>query len=1231
MKSRPARATNKSARKSKKKDKKAMEQAKDRRRSHSARAVKTDLPETPDPPRSSRSFSIKHSGQVEEDQVLHESCKEAEDERGKQHNPRDTFLKSGNNHAVSSNCSKLNGGYVHSEVQIDAQWFDVTDIRPEGNKGRRLEGMLPGNQGVLRPRLRSVLSRMRREHNTATEEALAKSRGDKAYQSWKAKQSNAAPILEVEENGYEASRGPAREDSNTYSFPSSPTSRRVTPPFENTTLSGDSTPMPEHNKSRRGKRKRKADLAEAQKRRKLTFEPGPAQEDISAAEEATVAAHKNKVSAARPGSKPQSLRLSPFVEIITNTTSGGSLQKAHKLASITVSRSNSISSGALEGHAASDETRLIVPTVAAIKEKGDALEEFTGASRVESTPLEPNTSPRNARRDSSREEIENRQGIPHNVLECCATPDHRSLTIERPARLEESGGLLNQDRTFTGTSAQPASQIHQDLPNSPTSYVRHNSTRHVLNDITSDAQQTRPLEERGVSLSMPSTSRTTPISLESDPEDDLEIISVKIAPTNLKKAQGDPPVPSPQNGLSRKPRQPSKPCPDTPAKDKKMSLSPAKPLSQTRKKGPPGVKELPTGAHPTLTNTRTPLNVKPGHRLNNNYDAVRSTSPGLMSGSGFPPREIEVHRSKKKTPNTTAPAEASTQARSGRKKGPPGLKTLPSANSFTPALVGYLINTKPGPIAVDEDADEELISPESSPGPGIARVQIEARLKETKFVHQKPLPISISSDEDSDDDSSTTSRANSISELHLQYRGNNPQGGTTALKPTPWKTSFQASSHTPERTSRSIVEQHEMWPEESRGSFAQAAIEYLNAVPQNKQIPMAAAEMLSLLGEQPEFNELCSQIKKSGRTFTKPAFARALLSELESDTLENPIDQTVTVNLTPPSRVEASTAAKLSLDVPGKMTPGLVMDTPPGSALSRYLVNPATGPRTAPKHPRVKVVRALPKSREVISLIEPDPTSTHETPSEHVPKQQKVSRLTADSNISSSEVIVLDSPALSSSFQPHYSSHPATHGQTRINEVLDHIAKRLLLHEGPDILTQFVKFTIAQIVEEEYNLFNAEKAVAKRQAGKVIQVSKREQRLSKSVRQPDFSVYNRFPDRLDRARNAAGTTGPLNFEWTWSVTGEMETKKIRARSTSISLPSEPIAQAPMARQAFPLTPRKIRGRSTTPELWLMPSQRDTRTDSDELAKSEGQSDDSESTATGDDFFDAEESLSTETI
>lgn len=181
------------------------------------------------------------------------------------------------------------------------------------------------------------------------------------------------------------------------------------------------------------------------------------------------------------------------------------------------------------------------------------------------------------------------------------------------------------------------------------------------------------------------------------------------------------------------------------------------------------------------------------------------------------------------------------------------------------------------------------------------------------------------------------------------------------------------------------------------------------------------------------------------------------------------------------------------------------------------------------------------------------------------------------------------------------------------------------------MLPQFVKFTAAQIVEEECNIFNDEKAVAKLEAEKGTKEAEEEQNLSKTMSKPDFSVYKRFADGIDRVEETPGKTKASSFEWTWTNSQCTESgRKIRGRSTSVALPSQPTAQARLEGQALQMTPRKIRGRSTTPEFWLgSPPRREVLVVQDV----DGKSMDSDSGGTGssDIFFDAKERFSTKTL
>lgn len=672
-----------------------------------------------------------------------------------------------------------------------------------------------------------------------------------------------------------------------------------------------------------------------------------------------------------------------------------------------------------------------------------------------------------------------------------------SLKTKPLTNVEGSGGLLKKGWNFAGLNATAGSSPHteQTQPESApssTSLVRHNSARREKELIANmTLQDGQPPQDQVTTPSKPLTTATPLISLDSDSEDDLEIVSVKMAAPEPKQTQNNLPTSSARNSLSTKPRQPPKSIPAASPSALKPFISPAKIPSQAGKKGPPGLQALPTNAQFTSTIVGRLVNTKPGPIVVNDNENEELTSPEPTPGPGIARVAIEAGPSTGKSSAPGTPAKAISQAGKNEKKGPPGLKALTSTTKFTPTLVGRLLSTKPGPILINED-HEELTSPESSPGPGIARLQIEIGPQETKFVRQKPLPISISSDEDSDEEKPTKSHRRTTSELRLQYRDSMPKAAQAAK---PVSSPPQSSPPQP------IFEQQEIWPEESRGALAQAAVEYLNTVPQNSKLPMDVAEMLNLLGEQPDFKKLCSQIKKSGRTLAKSAFASAILSKLEPQDVEEPGGGKA-VNRTEPSpRSKISTPARHSPNMSKKMTLGRIVDHPPSSTLSRTPVKPATKPRVPAELPRSNVAKVPPMSPEVISLMSPVPTSSQATSLEHVPKRRKVTEVAFNRNVTavprSSEVIVLDSPAPSSSTNPRFTSDPAAHKQARKNEVLDHIAERLLLHEGLGMLPRFIGFTTAQIVEEEYNIFNAEKAVAKRDAEKATKEAKKKQNFRK--------------------------------------------------------------------------------------------------------------------------------------
>lgn len=726
------------------------------------------------------------------------------------------------------------------------------------------------------------------------------------------------------------------------------------------------------------------------------------------------------------GSKSRGRRFSPIVENFRKAPSADSFQEDDSSAAIPFSLTAPIQNAALENDSAisgvektlSDGRQTTAPFISphsyvpmeeAVVEKADNLEKLAEVLEVEPTLLRPLISPNNARRDSSRDATDNVQLVPHDVIQSPVTTDSGSLATQLPIGLKRSGGILERSWNFAGLNAQSGfgthgEQTHPELAASPTSDVRHKSARGDAGPVANlELEAAQHPRDQITTSSKPLTTKMGAISPDSDSDDDFEITSVKIVKSKL--THSNPPHSSLSNGISNKPRQPPKSDPAVASKTKESMTSPVKTLSQGRKGAPPGLREL----------------------------------PGPTYRPGYPRSEFKAGPSME---NSSAPgAPARTPARAGRseKKGPPGLKALPSNTKFTPTLVGRLLKTKPGPVAVDDDLEEELTSPESSPGIGIARLQIEVGAKEAKFVRQKPLPISIPSDEDSDEDRPTRPHKHTISEFRLQSRSS--------------KTSDPSREP---KNPRRRTDEGEIWPEESRDELAQAAINYLNAVPQNKQLPMGVTEMLNLLGEQPEFNNLCSQIKRSGRTLAKPAFASAILSKLEPRVLEEPSSVEAADRTDSSSRSKISTSAKHLPNMSRKMTPGRVVDSPFRSTLSRKPARPGTEPRAPAEFPRSNVARATLMSSGVVSLMSPAPSPSQTASLEHVFKRRKVTEAAPDrnatKNLASPEVIELDPPAPDLVPQPPRTSNAGTHRQTRRDEVLNQIAERLLLHEGLNLL-----------------------------------------------------------------------------------------------------------------------------------------------------------------------------------
>ncbi|TID27540.1 hypothetical protein E6O75_ATG00307 [Venturia nashicola] len=964
----------------------------------------------------------------------------------------------------SCTCDKLNGYCMHSKTTLLTAGSTLLTWTLSGNIGRRSQATFdPRKKRLVRPRLEDVISKMRREQNAATEEALAKSRGTKAYMSWRVKKAKA-----------KAARAREREEEV------SPTSSYETPPVENATMSEDLTQILEHNKPRRKKRKRKAQLEGSQKRQKAVSDSGSVVEDTNTTEQLTATAHKdnNSKSDAQRGDKSSGGRMSPVVEIIRKLPSADSLQRGDNSATIPYSVTNPAQNASRENY---------VTVVDAIVKKA---EDLAKQLKVESTPPRLATSRDIALRGLARDATDNVQLIPHNVAQESATADYGSLATKPSINFKESGVMLKQGSDIAGLDAQLGIDTH--------------------------GEQTHAEPVKALIL------------LDSDSDDDIEITSVKIADPNLKQAHSHLRTSSPKNSLGNKHRRlPKSDLVDPP----NMKLSPSllvKTPSQGGKRAPPGLRELPE------------------HTARRGYAGL----------------EFEGGPSTEKSSDTRTPARTQSQGGKGRKKGTPSQSALPSTK-FIPTLVGKLLGARPGPILIDDDLEEELTSPESSPGPGIARLEIEIGPKEMKFVRQKPLPISISSDEGSDEDSPSGLHMRTTNELRLQYQNNMSNGTQIAIaagSPVSQQGRLHKSNLSREPKSlQKTLERQDIWPAESRGELAQAAADYLNSIPHNRHISIGVTEMLNLLGEQPEFDTLCSQIKKSGRVLAKPAFANAILSKLEPEIIEEPKSSKVFNRTESPKQSKVPTPVKYSSNISRKMTPGRVADS----------------------------------------------------------ETRNATQISANA-----EVIVIDAPASIPPTKTGATSSQTTHQHARKDEVLNYIAERILLQGNLGMLPKFIDLTIARVVEEEYNLFEAEKAVAKREAEKATN--------ERVVRQPDFSVYKRVADRTDRVEETSRNGTAPSFEWTWNYSQHTESeRKMRGRSTSVALSSVHTAQAPSQGQALLLTPRKVHGRSTTPEIWLNSSPGRVRVDQDGPGNS--MDSDGDSIGSSDAFFDAKQRPSTEIL
>jgi hypothetical protein len=1006
-----------------------------------------------------------------------------EGKQGKQSIATDSCLNSGETPTDSCTCVKINGYCAHSKILINGCWFSVTDLTPVGNNGRRLKATFPRGKELVRPRLKDVINKMKAQKNAATEEALARSRGIKAYRSWKVKKANEALAREIKEEEAGTTERQPNEDSNTFNFPSSPSSRLETSPLEDA-IAAPQPPSPtvKQEDTQARKRKHKANRGERPKKRR-------------------------RVSAHLQSNHEDAVDTTETIDCVVQEDE------------MAMSRHQETNIAQTSGSLIVMEAKMTVVSHDSLQEQGKvslSLEPERDMIQENHMVVYKDEKIQDWHIDPSKVQ----QPRPSSIVNASETTADRQDVVDM---IETQCGRTLANKGIAVKSTAP-------LPTTATiDIVHHDSGRREAEEVENVAGNSAT-KKSGKALAKPH-----PISLDDSSEDDVQIVSVNSSAIQKRQTQSKRLDSSLKNIAPHKPHNPPKPGLNLP-----------------------------------------PLPFPP---------AIPATTPSQVGT---------------KEPKSVVNPSSSTAR-------------------FPPALVERLLNTKPGPIAVDEDLEEELTSPESSPGPGVAGIQIEvSRSKEVRFVRQEPTPISISSDSDED---MSVPRKRTLSDLRTQYRTNTPKAahGTTTAQQTITKNANHQSEQ-PERTNEhaQISKRHDVWPEETRGAVAQAATEYLNELVHNKQSQMAVPELLHMLGKQPDFNMLCSQILISGRTLAKPAFAKAILSKLQPKTDKTPGNG---------KSVRHTDASPRS----GEITPTRpASNTPKKRTQEQSLGVSAT--KSSAEVARSNKVKAAPMSTEIISLDSPGPNPPNSTSPgvplifQTTPRNPAKAHRSDTASKSASldlEVSNLDLPATIPTTNPQLLSK-LSHKQSRKVEVLDYVAERLLLHEGLKMLPQLLEFLVEKTVKKEADLFKAEQAVAKRSAEKGAKDSKRKEEHEKTRRRLDFRCGKDVGERVEETPPKRKQS---EIEWNWNNSEDAHSRKrVRGRSTSVALPSNQSDQARPVRSIqtpCPQYTQRNRGRSTTPMLWLSQSTRnETRLPGKERSASV-------STTSDDDFFDAKERMSTE--
>ena len=192
-----------------------------------------------------------------------------------------------------------------------------------------------------------------------------------------------------------------------------------------------------------------------------------------------------------------------------------------------------------------------------------------------------------------------------------------------------------------------------------------------------------------------------------------------------------------------------------------------------------------------------------------------------------------------------------------------------------------------------------------------------------------------------------------------------------------------------------------IWPSEKKAQLADAAANWLNAMPANNDNRAEASKIRTMLDSNPSYIQLCEQLENSGLKIDRAAFARALLTavpEMNSaprQQVQRPSHPSPSPQTTRPSKSsKESDASEMSIQPPAataqSSNPRNVShghpDDSPGAYASSYDDTPTKG-----AHPVPDAVKAMPSINRASSMVSTIGSNSHAPVANMLPRRQNIS------------------------------------------------------------------------------------------------------------------------------------------------------------------------------------------------------------------------------------------------